>query len=411
MARPGLEIIKTDGNLGRQEPSEDNVTGMVLNAVATAEMDLGTIYPINSLADAEALLLNDAYDDDNDVLVYHRIKRLFVRQPSIKLYILPVAQDVTLTQMADKENEYLAKLLRNQEGEIRQAIIARNPDGDYVPTIEDGLNDEVVASVFKAQELTEAEFEKGRYVDIFVEGRNFTGTTAAVKDLRDLVTECPDVSVVLMADNDISKKKAAYLKYAAVEDYVGIVSKAAVSQNPGELIENFNLTNVAAGAFLNPGLSSGNHINTYTDSDLEVLNEKGYVFATNQGVAGYHIEDSNTCAKITSDYAQLENSRSIKKAIRLARKALLPKVKGRLYVDPDTGQLAAEDRKELEAVTVESINPMVADQDVSGGVEAYIDPAQNILATSEFEVQFSFIPVAIGRKITLKIGFKNPLKK
>ena len=413
MATPNLKIIKTDGNLGRQATTNDMVTGVVMNAVATPDMVLGEVYPITSLRAAEELGLSDQYDNDNGVLVYHRIKRLFIHNPSIRVYFLPVAQDVTLLQMATKESEYLAKLLRGRNGEIVQAFIARNPDDDYVPTIEDGLNDEVMTAVYAAQDLAEYEFEKGRPVDLFVEGRNFTGTAAAVTDLKDLVTDCPDVSVVIMADNDISISNPLFAKYAAVEDYVGLVSKAAVSQNPGELIEDFNLTKPDRGVFVNPGLSSGNHINTYTDADLEILNEKGFVYAVNQGVPGCHIMDSNTCADETSDYSKLEANRSIKKAVKLIREKLLPRVKGRVYVDPNTGKIAPADIKELEAITETAMDPMVSARDVSGraGVDAYIDPDQNVLSTSKLEVEFTFVPVAIGREITLRIGFNNPLNK
>lgn len=71
--------------------------------------------------------------------------------------------------------------------------------------------------------------------------------------------------------------------------------------------------------------------------------------------------------------------------------------------------MAPETVKDLETTTKVSLDPMVASGDISGGVDAYIDPAQNVLATSEFEVLLTFIPVAIGRRITLKVGFKNPL--
>lgn len=411
MATPNLTIIKTDGNLGRQATTNDMVTGVVMNAVATADLELGVIYPITSLRAAEELGLSDQYDTDNGVLVYHRIKRLFVHNPSVRVYFLPVAQNVTLTQMATKENEYLAKLLRARNGEIVQAFIARNPDAEYVPTIENGLNSEVLPATYAAQDLATYEFEKGRPIDIFVEGRNFTGTAAAIQDLTDLVTDCPDVSVVVMADNDVSTANAAYAKYAAVEDYAALVSKAAVSQNPGELIEDFNLTKPDRGVFVNPGLSSGSHINTYSDADLEILNDKGYVLATNQGVPGCHIVDSNTATDETSDYSKLESNRTIKKAIKLIRAKLLPRVKGRIYVDPNTGRIAPADIKELEAVAESAMDPMVSDRDVSGrdGVDAYINPDQNILATSKLEVEFTFVPVAIGRQITLRIGFNNPL--
>jgi len=40
----------------------------------------------------------------------------------------------------------------------------------------------------------------------------------------------------------------------------------------------------------------------------------------------------------------------------------------------------------------------------------FVDPNQNVLTTSKLDVKLTFVPVAIGREITLKIGFNNPFK-
>lgn len=411
MARPGLTIEKLDGGLGRRSPNQDMVTAVVMNAVDTVDMIAGNIYTLRSLQDAELLGLSDQYDADNAVLVYHRLKRLFHHNPSIIVHFMPVGQAVTMAQMVDPALNYAAKLLRDKKGEVVQTMIARNPDELYEPTIEEGLDSDSIAAVSKAQELANSEFAKDRYCEFFIEGRSFTGTATAATDFRSLETDCPDVSLVIFADNDISTANAAYAGYAAVEDFTGLVSKAAVSQNAGELIPDFNLTDAFAGVFINAGLSSGNHINTYSDVDLDTLNAKGYIIATGtSGIFGYHILDTHTCTGLDSDYAYVENNRTIKKAIKLARLSVLPRVKGRLYVDENTGQMAPEEVKEIEAVTEAALNPMLADGDLSGGVDAYIDPAQNILATSKFEIKLTFVPVAIGRRISLKIGFNNPFK-
>ncbi|MDY3352302.1 DUF2586 family protein [Riemerella anatipestifer] len=411
MPRPKLIVKKLNGGLGRRSPNADMVTGVVMNALATSQMELNKIYELRSVEDVEALGLSAEYDDTNNVLVYHRLKRLFLRNPSIIVFFMPVAQEVTLTQMADKSENYLAKLLRQQSGAIVQCIIARNPDNDYEATILNGLDKDSLDAIYKAQALMDAEFEKDRYAEVFVEGRNFTGTATGVANLRGLLQKCPDVSVVIGADYKISSKKEAYKYYAAVEDFAGMVSKAAVSQNAGELIEAFNLTDVNEDAFIVAGLSSGLPISDYNDTDLDTLNDKGYIYAVPvSGMAGFWFNDTPTCTVIADDYAYVENNRTIKKAIKLARLALLPRVKGRLYVDDQTGFMKPEVIKELETIAKTALNPMLQDGDISGGVDAYINPEQNILATSEFEVLLTFVPVAIGRKITLKVGFKNPLK-
>ncbi len=412
MERPRLIVKKLSNGLGRRKPSKDMLTGAVMNAVATSKMQLGEIYTLKSISEIEALGLNAEYDITNKVLVYERLRRLFVHNESITVYFMPVAQTVTLAQMADKEKPYLSKLLKDKAGKIVQAFIARNPTANYSPTISKGLDKDSIDAMYKAQALLDAEFGKDRYCEVFVEGRSFSGSTSAVVNCRELTNACPDVSLVVMADNDVSKRLPIYNGYAAVEDFTAMVSLAAVSQNAGELIEPFNLTKVAEGVFINAGLSSGEHINHYSDTELDTLDEKGLVFATSvSGMAGFWINDTHTCAKIDSDFAYVENNRSIKKAIKLARLALLPRVKSRLKVDEDTGYIAPEVVKDLETTVKTSLDPMLVDGDISGGVDAYIDPKQNVLASSEFECLLTFIPLAIGRKITLKVGFNNPLKQ
>ena len=408
--RPRLIVQKLNGGLGRRNPSADMVTGSIMNAIATSGMVLGNIYTLKNIQEVEALGITRDYDLTHKVLVHERLRRFFVHNPSITVYFMPVAQGVTLTQIVDKDNNYLARLLREKAGEIVQVSVSLNPDENYTPVIETGLDKDSIDAVYKAQALSDSEWEKDRYCEIYIEGRSFSGTSAAVLNLRTLLNECPDISVVIGADYQISSKDHLFKGYAAVEDYAAMVSKAEVSQNAGELVNEFNLTQVSENVFIIPGLSSGTKVSEYSETDLDTLDEKGYVFYTAvSGVAGIFINDTHTCSVITSDYAYGENNRTIKKAIKLAKAALAPKVKGRLYVDENTGFMAPETVKDLETTAKVSMDPMVAGGDISGGVDAYINPEQNVLATSEFEVYLTFIPVAIGRRITLKVGFRNPL--
>jgi hypothetical protein len=385
-------------------------TAVVLNAVASDDIDLGSIYTFISIEEAEAIGITKEYDSANNILVWHRLNRLFKRNPSITIHFMPVAQTVTLTQMADKSNNYLAKVLRDKSGACVLAMIARNPVFGDDPTIVTGLDEDSINAMYKLEELNTFEESRDRYCDFFVEGRSFSGSASAVLNLRTLTNECPNVTMVIMADYNVSSSLFIFNDYAAVEDYVGMISKAAVSQNAGELIADFNLTDEAQGFFLIGGLSSGNPVSNFSETALDLLNEKGYAFATtNPDVPGYFISDTPTCSKITSDYAYIENNRTIKKAIRLARIAIAPRVKSRIYVD-DAGKLKPEDRKELEVIGREALRPMLSSGDISAGIDSYVDPEQNLLQSSALDYVLTFIPVPIGRLINIKIGFNNPLK-
>ena len=115
--------------LGRRNPSADMVTGSVMNAVATTTMVLGNIYTLEKYSGGAGLGLSPEYDTTNKVLVYERLRRFFIHNPSITVYFMPVDQAVTLTQMADKDNNYLAKLLRDKSGENRSGEFIQKPKG------------------------------------------------------------------------------------------------------------------------------------------------------------------------------------------------------------------------------------------------------------------------------------------
>lgn len=409
MTRPQLRIKKLQGGLGRRSPSETMTTAVVMGAIATAAMQLNQVYELNSLQDVELLGLNQAYDSDNKVLTYHRLQRLFQRNPSIKVWFMPVAQETTLVEMWDKDNAYMSKVLRQANGTVRQAFCARNPEESYTPTVLNGLDQDSVDAILKAQELANFEFARNRYALFLMECRSLTGTATGSKNFRTLDTEAPDVMPVTLADYDVSQKLPIYNGYAAVEDVAGFLSKASVSQNIGELVSDFNLTDEFEEVFLNAGLSSGKSITEYSEEELDTFAEHGHVFATAvNGITGFYISDTHTASEVTSDYAYAENVRTINEMIRSARAALLPRVKARIAVDPVNGKIDANQVKELEAVLIDSQDTLVRNGDLSGGVEAYINPDQDILATSELNTQLVAVPQAIGRQIKLNIGFRNP---
>lgn len=406
--RSKITVIKSNGNLGRRTPNADMVSALVMNGLATANYALGTIIELLSIDDAISIGLTAEYDTANNVLVHHHIARFFLRNGSGVLHLMLVDQTVTLTEMVDKDEDYLAKVLRDKAGAIVQWAVARNPVIGYVPTLVTGLDEDVVNAIPKAQELLEAEFDKFRYSDGIIEGRSFNGTAAAALDLRTLDSE--NVSVVIASDPAVAETHAIKNGYAAVGDVLGLVSIAAVSQNIGEQSANFNLTNVAQNIFETAGLSSNKPISNYNDADLDALHSKGYLFGdVNVGEVGFWLNDSSTCTSLDSDYAFIENNRTINKAIKQARLALGPRIKARIYVDPDTGKIAATDAKSFETDVIARLRPMLADGDISGGIDCYVNPDQNILATSQIDVEVTFVPVAIGRQIKLTIGFKNPL--
>ncbi|WEK18180.1 MAG: DUF2586 family protein [Candidatus Pedobacter colombiensis] len=407
MARDGISIKLLNGGLGRRQPTEDAVFGFVSTGMSTETLEWGKVYQLKGTRDAKLLGLDEEYDKDNNSLLYHHIQRFFMRNPNAELHILLAPSGASMQEMVDKDMPYGQKLLKEAGGRIKVLFVA-----DSMGNLGSSPLSTTIAT---AQDLHDFEFSKFRYVDIVLEGRRVGPDRGPmgepmgglmIEDLRALTA--PNVSVVIAQDPSAT---AIDPNYAAVGDFCGHLSAIAVSQNVGEQIAEFNMVDVANDAFVSANVSSGIPVSSLTDDDLDSLDDYGYIFlAPVSGLPGLYWNDSHTCTLISDDYAFIERNRVINKAIRLVRTALLPKVKGRVKVDAVTGKILPEERKALENTISSSLDVLVENGDLSGGVDAYIDPDQNILQTDEITTEITFVPVAIGRKLTLSIGFKNPLK-
>jgi hypothetical protein len=143
--------------------------------------------------------------------------------------------------------------------------------------------------------------------------------------------------------------------------------------------------------------------------DLNLINDNRYIFVTTHtGRGDNYFNDSHTCDLVTSDYAYIENVRAMDKAVRGIRANLLPYLNAPLYVGSSTGKLRSDKVAVLETVAGKALEDMEKAGELSGyAVE--IDPEQNVLATSQIEIQIKNVPVGVMRRILVKIGFTTKL--
>lgn len=141
---------------------------------------------------------------------------------------------------------------------------------------------------------------------------------------------------------------------------------------------------------------------------LDNLDTLRYIFHRKFiGLAGTYFNDSHTATTFASDYAYIENNRSIDKSIRLLRAALLPDVKGQLFLNED-GTLQDVTVAHFESTGDAALDQMLRDSELSQRT-TIVDPVQDVLGTSKIVVQEKLIPVAIGREIVINIGFVKSL--
>jgi hypothetical protein len=375
-------INKLSGGLGRRNPEQDMVSGLLFSGEETLNLKFDKIERLASLEDAEDLGITESYDLSGQS-AYYQIQQFFRMNPSGDLYIMVV----DAASYADTVKKAI-DMQEKANGNIRQMAIICSSETTFVQT---------KAALAIAQEQANLAYADYMPFEILLEGKGFdTAAEATSPSLAELNSE--NVSVVVAMDVE----KAVYYKNtAAVGLALGALSKAKVSENIA-WIEKFNLT---GNGFAKPGFVGGKEIKSL--GDLRTLNDKRYIFTqTHTGLAGVYFNDSHTCTSGTSDFAYIENNRTINKATRLLRTALLPKLASPVLVDID-GKLPQSVSKSFEDLCRNALEGMVANQEVSA-FDVYVDPKQNILATSELKVKAEITPVGTARKIVVDLGFKNP---
>ena len=157
-------------------------------------------------------------------------------------------------------------------------------------------------------------------------------------ELTDFATSTPantyiadgrcNVSVLIGCDldNNTVNLLGHYAYYGCIGACMGAISKAAVHECIA-WVQKFKL---GLGA---PGLISGELIKDVATANQEKMNDNRYIFVrTHVGDADNYFNDSHTLDVATSDYAYIENVRTIDKACRGIRANLLPYLNSPLKV-------------------------------------------------------------------------------
>ena len=423
----GPIINKKRGGLGRSgQTNEDKVFGLVCCGVATTEYaTLGTIVPILSIDDAEALGFTAAYDAANKVLVWNRIARFFEYEPLAKLWLMVVPQATTQTEMWDKEdaNKYVYKLITDEtvNREIRVVMTARNPPATgYTPTYTTGLETDVVTASAKAAELIADLLSKFIYVDgAVIEGRlQANAAIATLPDLAALNDEAVTISIA--QDPALASLDAAFARYADVESVGGMLAVRKVSECLGSVnvankpdafkgSETYSLTRDARGYYISAQISSGKKYSELSENEKIALANKRYVFSGKyEGIDGIYFNDSHTNIEALDDYAYIEDNRVWNKAARKVRRALLPIMKGEIEVDPTTGFLPDTQIASYQEKGKNSVKSMVQANEIAGEPTIVIEPNQDVVGTGKVFMAISYVRNGILRVLEADLGATNP---
>lgn len=395
---PRVKIYFENGNIGAQNPSEDGVCGLICTAVGVVDkFELLTPELLTSLDGLTELGITSSQDDANAIL-YKTVSEFYKEAPAnSKLWIYGVADTVTLTQMLDVSSTHAKALINAANGSLRMLMVSKADADEYTPVVTDGIDADVTTAITKAQELCEWATNV-MFAPLFcvIPGRHFSGTAAALADL----TEGADNRVAVLIGDTVSGSDDAAVgllcgRYAAIQ-----VHRSAAR--------------VRSGAIAVDALYIGSVMPESAQAD--VINDLGYItFRSFVGKAGYYFTDDKLATSLSDDYALIPRRRSIDKAYRIAYQTLVDELGNEIPLTTEgfiPMSVVKSIQNSVERAIMSSMGvagELGSDPDDTSdtGVECYINPEQNIVSTSKFEVRLRIKPFGYAKYIDLYIGFKT----
>lgn len=397
---PYVKIEFANGVLGATEPMEDGVAGLVANGSAvTGKFALNTPYLISRLGDLANLGITADASDANAV-IYKAVKEFYDEAPEgTKLWLLASADTDGQNDLVDKTKAGNAKkLIEAANGAIRILFVAVKDPSDYEPVTTTGIDGVTRTAITNVQELAEWATET-MFAPLFVilEGRHYTGTAATLAS--NPINDGDDNRVCVVIGDTVTGSTGA-----AVGLVAGRCAKIPVQRS---------IARVRTGSINATAMYIGSVAAEL--GDPATISDAGFICPrTFVGKAGYFWSDDKLATAPSDDYALIPRRRVIDKAYRIAYQTLVNEISEEVPVT-DEGKISAPVVKSIQtAVESAIINNMTSYGNLGNdpgdandmGVECYINPDQNIVATSRLEVSVRVKPHGYTKYIDVTLGFK-----
>jgi len=321
---------------------------------------------------------------------YYHVAEFFRMQPKGKLWVgfFAVPGTYTYTEITDMQN--------NSLGEIRQIGIYKNgtwASGD-LSTINTICNTNKTVNYQPLQAIYAANLQA-------------TTDITTVTDLSTLTYN----NVLNLISQDGQGLGAFYYKSLGsgiksitnLGTVLGSVALRKVSESIGWVAQ----TNISNGKENEvPAFSNGQLVSALSVTALNALDTKRHVFGIKYiGVNGTYWNGGHMAVSPSSDYAYMEDNRTICKCERLLYAALIPFLNSPIVFNSN-GTLKDTTVAQFETVASSCLDQMVRDGELSDK-KATVDPSQNVLSTNTLTVSVKLVKNGVARNISVPIGF-NP---
>lgn len=399
---PYIKINFDNGNLGAVAANPDGVFGLLASAAPVAgKFEIGVPYIVKNMKDVALLGI---IPDVENYQLYKTLNEFYGETgEGRELWLMGMSKDTKpsdwFTVDAATGKTPAETLLDAAKGRISGIFTKFAPSG-YTPTVTAGMDSDVLVAANLAQILA-VNYTNSKYVPFFVllEGYNFNGN---VIELEDLTARNYNRVAVMLGDTEIRTGTPSSLG-SAIGILAGRLAKNQVHVNVGK-VRDGALSNLYAYLLDTPA----------ENFDVETLHNKGFItFRVHVGKSGYFFTDDPTASDPTDDYHYLTNRRVIDKAFRIVYVTMVNYLLSDITLAPD-GTIDPRFAKAVEGDLETSIaNQMTANDELSAleddkndkGVRCFVDPAQNVAATSRLNVSVKVRPHGYARWIEVLLGF------
>ena len=404
---PNVKIDFANGAIGASEPMDDGVTGLVCTAVAVTQTVDGkqeTTFALNTpylITKLDELVKKGVTSDNADAnaTLYKVVKEFYDEAPDgSKLWIMGVADTVTIADIVDKTKDNAKKLLVAANGTIRTLAVKIKDKSAYTPTVTTGIDGTVRTAITNAQALAEWATETlFAPVMVLLEGRHYTGNAETL--VSNPVNTGNNNRVGVVIGDTVADSKGAAVGLLAGRIASIPVQRSIARVRTGSITATMMYIGSVAAELGNPG----------------TINDCGFICPrTFVGKAGYYWSDDKLAAEASDDYSLIPRRRVADKAYRITYSTLINEVAEEISVTDD-GKISAPVVKAIQtAVESAIVNNMTSRGNLGNdpsdpndmGVECYINPDQNIVATSRLDVQLRIKPHGYSKYIEVSLGFK-----
>lgn len=443
----GVFMTNVDGYTASNTVPSENIGGLLFDigkrenpfsGFSTAQEKLGNrqVVEINSLDDA--IQLGIEKDGLLNGVAYYHIEKFFALAGSGQRLFIMFA-DCTSNFNAIEDLQTAAKGLCFHIGLWTEQELFTVNNNDYnlaswISSVETVC--EKLGGRIKKQGETYVNYDGNAQVVVVINanpGHITDGQTQVseidITKLPDAVSECPYVSIILGQESSdevhaMQLKNTNQCPVGNIGLALGVLAVAPVQHSIG-YVNNYNMYAACQSAELGFGNlavtgtgasmawaanASFTHIDTlsYTKRNTQFV-QKGYNMITNYDGFENGTFFSGDMTLSSGDFRTISRCRTMAKARRLVRMALLPYVNAPVQVNASTGLLSAAQITTFKnlitgALDQGMVNPGSSVSQISGRTVT-IDANQNVLKNDELLVDFGIVPVGTTTVINVTEHF------